>query len=147
MAISELVSSVPALLVLTILAGIYLHLKTAGVLELVAILLMMFTTSIMIGYTFSTFSSDIVQAGGFSRLVSTLLSTIPPVYYPITYIPFPYRYLAYFSPTTYAAELAQNVAGYLTLSLQERAFSWIILIGITVALVLITRSKARWREI
>jgi ABC-2 type transport system permease protein len=147
MAISELVSSVPALLVLSILAGIYLHLNTAGVLQLIAVLLMMFTTSIMIGYTFSTFSSDIVQAGGFSRLVSTLLSTIPPVYYPITYIPFPYRYLAYLSPTTYAAELAQSVAGYLTLSLQEKAFSWIILIGITVALVLITRSKARWREI
>jgi ABC-2 type transport system permease protein len=80
-------------------------------------------------------------------LISTLFATIPPVYYPITYIPIPYRYLAYLSPTTYAAELAQSFAGYLTLSPATTALNWTILIGVTSSLFLVARTKARWREI
>lgn len=147
MAVSELVYSVPALLVLSILATLYMNLSIPSVLEFIAVLLMMFLTSISIGYTLATFSSDIVNASAFSRLISTLFSTIPPVYYPITYVPYPFRYLAYLSPTTYAAELAQSVTGYLSLPLEEVIVNWIILISVTVALFIIARSKARWREI
>ncbi len=147
MAISELVYSLPALFVLGVLASIYMNISIFGILEFVAVLLTVFFTSIAIGYTFATFSSDIVQSFAFSRLVSTLLSTIPPVYYPITYIPLPYRYLAYLSPTTYAAELAQSAGGYVMLSPQNMIIDWAILIGVTVMLLLIARSKARWREI
>jgi ABC-2 type transport system permease protein len=107
----------------------------------------MFLTSVAIGFTLSTFSTDIVQSFAFSRLISTLFSTIPPVYYPITYIPLPYRYVAYLSPTTYAAELAQGAAGYLTVSSTTTTLDWIILIVLTVALFGVARSKARWREI
>jgi ABC-2 type transport system permease protein len=108
---------------------------------------LMFMASVAIGFTLSTFSSDIVQSFAFSRLISTLFSTIPPVYYPITYIPLPYRYLAYLSPTTYAAELAQNAAGYLHLSSTAMALDWVILLAVTVALLVVARSKARWREV
>jgi ABC-2 type transport system permease protein len=118
-----------------------------GALELTGVLVLIFLTSVAIGFTLSTFSSDIVQSFAFSRLISTLFSTIPPVYYPITYVPLPYRYLAYLSPTTYAAELAQNAAGYLTLSSTTMVLDWIILIVVTVTLFIIARNKARWREI
>jgi ABC-2 type transport system permease protein len=107
----------------------------------------MFLTSIAIGFTLSTFSTDIVQSFAFSRLISTLFSTIPPVYYPITYIPFPYRYLAYLSPTTYAAELAQNAAGYLPLSFTATLLDWVILAAVTGSLFIVASTKARWREI
>jgi ABC-2 type transport system permease protein len=107
----------------------------------------MFLTSVAIGFTLSTFSSDIVQSFAFSRLISTLFSTIPPVCYPITYIPLPYRYLAYLSPTTYAAELAQSLAGYLTLSPAAVVFNWTILLATTSILFLVASSKARWGEI
>ncbi len=80
------------------------------------VILMMFTTSVTLGFTLSTFSSDIVQSFAFSGLVSAIFTTLSPVYYPITYIPLPYRYLAYLSPTTYAAEIAQSSIGTLQLS-------------------------------
>jgi ABC-2 type transport system permease protein len=149
MATSELVYSLPALIVLGILGGYYLHFSPLGFVTFVAVILMMFIASIAVGYTFATFSSDIVQSFAFSRLLSTLFSTIPPVYYPITYIPYPFRYLAYLSPTTYAAELAQNAGGFLIphLSLESVAIDWIVLIAVTVALFLIASTKARWREI
>jgi len=107
----------------------------------------MFFASMAVGYTLSTFSSDIVQSFAFTRLLSTLFSTIPPVYYPITYIPVPFRYLAYLSPTTYAAELAQNAAGYLSLPLATIVLDWIVLIAVTVILFMLAKTKARWREV
>jgi ABC-2 type transport system permease protein len=147
MATSEIVYSLPALIVMSVLAFYYLHLTAIATLEFVAVLLMMFGTSVAIGYTFATFSSDIVQSFAFSRIIATLFSTIPPVYYPITYIPYPFRYLAYLSPTTYAAELAQNLGGYLPLSLGNIVLDWVILLAVTVALFLIASTKARWREV
>ena len=147
MAISEIVYSFPALIVLAILAHYFMDLSAIGILAFAGVLLLMFLTSVAIGFTLSTFSTDIVQSFAFSRLVSTLFSTIPPVYYPITYIPLPYRYLAYFSPITYAAELAQGAAGYFVLSSTTAALDWIVLITVTVALFVVARSKARWREI
>src|SRR5439155_373710 len=72
---------------------------------------------------------------------------LPPVYYPITYIPLPFRYLAYLSPTTYAAEIAQSTTGFLQLSTVELIFAWVILIAITLTLALIAVKKARWREV
>jgi ABC-2 type transport system permease protein len=146
-ALSEIVYSIPALVVLTLLAYFVLSLTFLGILQFVAVLLLMFIASTSIGYTLSTFSSDIVQSFAFSRLLSTLFATIPPVYYPITYIPLPFRYLAYLSPTTYAAELAQGIGGYLPLSFTTMVVDWTILIGVTVFLFMLAKTKARWREV
>ena len=146
-AISEIVYSIPALTVLALIAHYYVVLSVVGVLEFIAVLLLMFFASMAIGYTLSTFSSDIVQSFAFTRLLSTLFSTIPPVYYPITYIPLPFRYLAYLSPTTYAAELAQGAAGFLSLSPAMIVLAWGVLIAVTVILFMVAKTKARWREV
>jgi ABC-2 type transport system permease protein len=146
-AISEIVYSIPALVVLILLASHFMAVSALGILQFIGVLLLMFFASMAIGYTLSTFSSDIVQSFAFSRLISTLFSTIPPVYYPITYILLPYRYLAYLSPTTYAAELAQNAAGYLPLPPAMIAVDWIVLMAVTITLFMIAKTKARWREI
>ncbi len=146
-AISEIVYSIPALTVLALLAHYFLALSVVGVLEFITVLLLMFFASMAVGYTLSTFSSDIVQSFAFTRLLSTLFSTIPPVYYPITYIPLPFRYLAYLSPTTYAAELAQSAAGYLSLPLATIVLDWSVLIAVTVILLMVAKTKARWREV
>jgi len=145
--LSEIVYSIPALLVLTILAYFGLSLTVAGALEFVAVLLLIFIASSSIGFTLSTFSSDIVQSFAFTRLLSTLFSTIPPVYYPITFIPLPFRYLAYLSPTTYAAELAQGIGGYLPLSFASYVIDWTVLVAVTTALFVLAKTKARWREV
>ncbi|MGO9870353.1 ABC transporter permease [Methanoregula sp.] len=147
LSLSEIVYAIPALIVLTILASFGLSFTPVEVLEFVAVLLLIFIASISIGYTLSTFSSDIVQSFAFTRLISTVFSTIPPVYYPITYIPLPFRYLAYLSPTTYAAELVQGIGGYLSLSLTTVIIDWTVLIAVTIALFVLAKTKARWREV
>ena len=147
MALSEIVYSLPALVVLVVLGYYFMNLPAFGIFTFIGVLLLMFLTSIAIGFTLSTFSTDIVQSFALSRLISTLFSTIPPVYYPITYVPLPYRYVAYLSPTTYAAELAQNAAGYLPLQFTATVADWAVLIIVTVALFVIAGTKARWREV
>ena len=147
MSLAEIIYSIPALAVLVVLAAIYIHPNAAEALGMLVVLLLMFLASIMLGYTLSTFSSDIVQSFAFSRLISTLFSTIPPVYYPITYIPLPFRYVAYLSPTTYAAELTQNMTGFLQLPGIDLTYAWIVLIVVTAALSYIGLRKARWREV
>ncbi len=147
MAIGEIIYSLPAIAVLVVLAGIYIHPDLGGALQLLAVLLLMFLASVTIGFTLSTFSSDIVQSFAFSRLISTLFSTLPPVYYPITYIPLPYRYFAYLSPTTYAAEISQNLTGIVQFDTTTIATAWIVLVAVSFALLLVSIRKARWREI
>jgi ABC-2 type transport system permease protein len=147
MALSEIVYSVPALITLTVLMAVFVHPGAIETLELAAVMLMMFTTSITLGFTLSTFTSDIVQSFAFSGLISTLFTTLPPVYYPITYIPLPFRYLAYLSPTTYAGEIAQSTTGLLQVSSISIALAWVVLAAVTIVFGVIAATKARWREI
>lgn len=147
MALAEIIYSIPALAVLTALAAIYIHPGFFETLELLAVFLLMFLGSVALGFTLSTFSSDIVQSFAFSRLISTLFSTLPPVYYPITYIPFPFRYAAYLSPTTYAGEIAQSATGLIPLSVTETVAAWSILVAVSAALLLVAVKKARWRDV
>jgi ABC-2 type transport system permease protein len=147
MAVGEIIYSIPALAVLVALAGIYIHPGVVDAIELLAVLLLMFLASVTLGFTLSTFSSDIVQSFAFSRLISTLFSTLPPVYYPITYIPFPFRYFAYLSPTTYAAEISQNSTGMVQLDATTIATAWVVLAAVALVLLLISMRKARWRDV
>jgi ABC-2 type transport system permease protein len=80
-------------------------------------------------------------------LLSLLFATLPPVYYPITLVPYPWNYLAYLSPTTYAAEIMHSATGYLELSLEQLALDWAILLGVCAVILLIAIKKNRWREV
>jgi ABC-2 type transport system permease protein len=147
MAISEIIYVSPALVVLAALGQIYIHPDAIQALELTAALLLIFVTSITIGFMFATLSSDIVQSFAWSRLLTTVFTTITPVYYPLTYIPLPLRYLAYLSPTTYAAEIMQNVTGYLQEGASVVATDWVVLGAATALLLVIVSKKARWKEV
>jgi len=146
MALAELIYALPALITLSVLAFFYLQISLVGALGFIAVLALMFLISISLGFMFSTFSSDIVQSFAFSRLLSTLFSTIPPVYYTINYIPLPFRYLAYLSPTTYAAQIAQNLAGYLQLPLSMVLISWAVLVILAILLLVLGVKRSKWRE-
>jgi ABC-2 type transport system permease protein len=144
--ISELIYSSPALAILGVLFYIYIHVSPLQLGVIIAVMILMFVTSVSIGFLLATISSDIVQSFAFTRLLSTLFSTIPPVYYPITFIPLPYRYLAYLSPTTYASEIAQNAAGLVKEPPISIDLAWIILVSVTALFLVISLTKARWRE-
>jgi ABC-2 type transport system permease protein len=146
MAASEIIYNLPALAILVVLGAIYIHPGALQALEIAAALLLMFLTSITIGFMFATLSSDIVQSFAWSRLLTTVFTAITPVYYPITYIPYPFRYLAYLSPTTYVAELMQNAAGYLQLDGNLVITDWVVIVGLAAVLLVVVSRNARWKE-
>jgi ABC-2 type transport system permease protein len=145
-AISELIYSSPALAILVVLFDLNVHATPIQVLGIATVMVLMFLTSVSLGFALASISADIVQSFAYTRLLSTLFSTLPPVYYPITLIPLPFRYLAYLSPTTYASEIAQNLAGFLTLPGSVVEESWAVLLGLTAVFLYIGIRHARWRE-
>ena len=147
MALAEIVYSLPGLIILITLAEIYLHPSLIQALILFVVLMLMFAISVAIGFMLSTFSSDVVQSYAFSRLLSLLFATLPPVYYPITYVPAPFNYLAYLSPTTYAAEIMHSATGYLDLSFNWLIVDWIVLVVVCAIILFIGLKKNRWKDV
>ena len=147
MTLAEIVYSIPGIAILIALSAIYLQPNLVQIGILAAVLLLMFVVSIAIGFMLSTISSDVVQSYAFSRLLSLLFATLPPVYYPISYVPSPFNYLAYLSPTTYAAEIMHSATGYLNLSPTEIAIDWVVLIGVCAVILFIAIKKTRWRDV
>ena len=131
MAISELIYSSPAIVILVVLFYLYIPIQVLPAIGIVVVLLLMFLMSVSLGFALATLSSDIVQSFAFTRLLTTLFSTLAPVYYTINLIPLPFRYLAYLSPTTYAAQLAQNLGGFLEVMNQLLIIDWAVLLALT----------------
>jgi len=147
MTLAEIVYSIPSLAILIVLAGIYLHPSLLQIAILSIALLLMFAISVALGFMLSTFSNDVVQSYAFSRLLSLLFTTLPPVYYPITYVPAVYRYIAYFSPTTYAAEIMQSATGYLKISTNMLIFDWVVLSAVCAIILFMAIKKTRWKDV
>jgi ABC-2 type transport system permease protein len=147
MALAEIVYSLPALIILVVLAGIYLQPNLLQVAVLSFVLILIFVVSVAMGFMLSTFSSDVVQSYAFTRLLSLLFATLPPVYYPITLVPWPFNYLAYLSPTTYAAEIMHSSTGFLDVSINTLIVDWTVLLGVCAVILFIALKKTRWRDI
>ncbi len=146
MAISELIYSSPALVILALLFGVFVQVEFAAVIGIIIVMLLMFLMSISLGFALATFSSDIVQSFAFTRLLSLLFTTLAPVYYPITLIPLPWRYLAYLSPTTYAAQIGHGLVGFMDLPAETMMIDWAVLLSLTAFFLWVGMTKSRWRE-
>ncbi len=146
MAMAALTNSLPALAVLTVLSVLFVHANLVGVLTIFGVFSLIFAFSVSLGFMLSTFSTDIQQNRALVSILNVILATIAPIYYPITYIPIPLRYIAYLSPATYAAEIAQNAIGALSLSASNLAIDWVVLITVCCALFAVSIKKSHWRD-
>ena len=147
MALSEIIYSSPAIIILSILFALVINVPFIQVAAIIAVLLMVFLSSVALSFALSTISTDIVQSYSFSRLITILFTSLAPVYYPVTLIPEPLRPLAYLSPTTYAAQLAQHMAGLTQVSSGMFAFDWAVLLIFTAIFLWVGFRKARWRDV
>lgn len=146
MALSELVYSTPGVLVFVVLWVVNGWATLAGALILFSVLLLVWAFASAIGFTFATYFADVRETFVFSPLISLALTVLPPVYYPISYLPAAIRPLAYLSPTTYAADLMHSAFGVPGPTFMGAVVDWAVLIGFTVVLLLLAAFKARWRE-
>jgi len=146
MALSELVYSVPGLavfVVLFVVDGLATLVSTA---VLVGVLLLVWGFATALAFTLATYFQDVRETFMFSPLISLVLTVLPPVYYPLYYLPSWAQLAARFSPTTYAAALVQGSVGLAPLSLSSAAVDWGVLGAVTAALFAVAAFKARWKE-
>ena len=146
MAMAALTNALPALSVLTVLALLFIRTSALGALSIFGVFLLMFAFSVALGFMLSTFSTDIQQNRAFVSILTVVLATIAPIYYPITYIPLPVRYIAYLSPATYAAEIAQHSIGALPLAPSTLVADWGVLTLVCIVLFVIAVRKSHWRD-
>jgi ABC-2 type transport system permease protein len=145
-ALSELVYSLPGIAVFILLGAFEAPVTALAALSIFGVLLTVWVLATCLGFTLATFFADVRETFVFSSLVSLGLTVLPPVYYPITAIPASVRWLAYLSPTTYAAFLMQNAFGLIHLSLESALIDWAVLLVFSAALLAIAGLKARWRD-
>jgi ABC-2 type transport system permease protein len=151
-ALSELVYAIPGLAVFVILSFSDLSYTIVGTLTLAGTLLLVWGFASALGFTVATYFQDIRETFVFAPLISLVMTVLPPVYYPIGLIPSGFRWAAYLSPTTYAADLVHRAlckvgsTCHVPPSLGATAVDWAVLVGLTAALFLLAATKARWRE-
>ncbi len=151
MALSELAFAIPAtVLFLGILDLVHPYgLAALGV--LVAILLLTWLMATTLGFLISTFFRQQREIWAIATLIFSVLSIIPPLFYPIAEIPAAYRWLAFLSPSTYSGQLAEWAVG-----LDRGAVTpdWLgapavdlgILVLVTILFSVAAAFLARWRE-
>ena len=146
LALSELVYSLPALAVFVALFVIYGFATATSIAVLVGALLLVWSFATAFAFTLSTYFQDVRETWMFSPIFSLVLTVLPPVYYPISYLPGWAQIAARFSPTTYAAELVQGAVGLQPLSFGGATLDWVVLVAFTAALFLLAAFKARWKD-
>jgi ABC-2 type transport system permease protein len=146
MALSEFLYSLPGVGVFVVLWALGGPVTILGALTILMALVLVWAFASALGFTLATYFDDVRETWVFAPLVSTFLTVLPPVYYPISYIPASFRFLAYLSPTTYAADLIHSGFGLSNPGLLGGAIDWGVLIGFTLALLALAAWKARWRD-
>ncbi len=146
MALSELVYSLPALAVFVLIFFLEGWATPLSVAIVTGVLLLIWGFACALAFTLATYFQDVRETFLFSPLISLGLTVIPPVYYPLGYLPGWAQTAALFSPTTYAAELVQGAVGLVPVPFDVAVRDWSVLVACTIALLLIAAVKARWQE-
>jgi ABC-2 type transport system permease protein len=158
-AFSEFVYAIPGIVVFILLSFIRipgvippgLEFTFFGSLTLLGTLVLVWAFASALGFTIATFFQDIRETFVFSPLISLVMTTLPPVYYPISSLG-PWQWAAYLSPTTYAADLVhRGICGaasrcHVPFSWTGELTDWGVLLGLTAVLFFLAATKARWRE-
>jgi len=100
-----------------------------------------------IGFMISTYlyKVSMMVLNNISTLLGFLFVFIPPVFYSETILG-SLSWISVLIPTSNAANLIRAYMGLLPLSAETIIIRWVILIATTVAFVVLTSVKARWRE-
>ncbi len=124
--------------ILTLAVGeVWFGLPTFSVPLLVAGLLLVWASTLGIGFLIAVYGSSPRQINTNAQLVGVVLTFLAPVFYPVSVLPLPLQYLAYAWPVTWGAILLNNIirsnaagAGEAALVLAGFALAWAVLISV-----------------
>jgi ABC-2 type transport system permease protein len=117
-----------------------------GALEIALACIMTWASVSSLGFVLSTFARDMRDLWVYAPLFTVTLSFLPPIFYPITLIPPQFRFIAYFAPTTYPAQIIQMATKLIPFSTTGFVFDIAVGSAYVLMLVLFAAKLARWRQ-
>lgn len=150
--LGELAFTVPALGVFFVFLALAVPIGPLTVLALIGVVLLTWLLSIALGFLISTFFRQLREIWPIGMVVFTVLSVLPPIFYPLVAIPEHVRWVAFISPTTFASQLADRAAGLPVPVISNASGLTSIpievagLIVLTVLFTVMAMRLARWRE-
>ncbi len=146
MALSELAFALPGILAFVLVAYATQTPPWYALPVIVVTLLLIWALGSSLGFFLATYLRDIRETFAIAPLLSLVLSVLPPVYYPVSAIEPAWQWLGYLAPTADASQLIQGALGIASPSMLDWLRAAGILIGFTVAFMLLAVFKAQWRE-
>ena len=145
--LSGLFFALPGLVLFGVLMAGYGLLSAENVLVLALASLVSLVSLSGLGFTLATFVGEERFVWPLLSILTFLLTVLPPVYYPSTFLPEPLQVAAVFVPTSNAAMIFHKHTGLLeTLPISE-VLVWVV--GLLEAAVFqaIAMYRSRWREV
>ncbi|MCH4816029.1 MAG: ABC transporter permease [Saccharolobus sp.] len=103
-ALSNGIATLIMIPIILVLGSYLLHVQIKSIpFLLIALVSSLFMAS-MLGMTLGLGIRNIYAVNQYSTIISFVLSFFAPVYFPVTFIPLPFRYLTYIEPTTYVSQ-------------------------------------------
>jgi len=146
LSISQLFNGLLGIVLFSILISVYSHLNAISGFEIGLAAIITWASVSALGFMISTFARDLRDLWVYSPLLTVLLSFLPPVFYPITLIPAPFRFVAYLAPTTYPAQAMQLATGLISGPPSALALNFLGGALYTLILVFLAARFARWRQ-
>lgn len=152
MALSELAFALPATVLFTSILVLVTPVGPFAVAALVGVVLVTWLLATTLGFLISTLFSQLREIWPIGTLVFSLLSVLPPVFYPASEIPARWQWVAMLAPSTFAAQLADRAVGLgggVTTGVpvvDSPFFALGALLGITLLCGAAALFLARWRE-
>lgn len=152
MALSELAFAVPASVLFLGILVVVTPVGALGAGALVGVLLLTWLMATTLGFFVSTMFNQLREIWPIGTLIFSLLSVLPPIFYPATAIPAGWRWVAFLAPSTYAAQLADRAAGLggaISTGvgfLDTPFFDLGMLVALTLLFGSVALYLARWRE-
>lgn len=150
--LGELAFTVPAIVVFLAFLSLAVPIGPLTVLALIGVILLTWLLSIALGFLISTFFRQLREIWPIGMVVFTVLSVLPPIFYPLVAIPGDIRWVAFIAPTTFASQLADRAAGLPVPAIPNAPALTSIpveivgLIALSVLFTVMAMRLARWRE-
>jgi ABC-2 type transport system permease protein len=152
MALSELAFAVPATVLFLAILALVTPVGTVGMAALLGVVLLTWLMATTLGFFVSTLFSQLREIWPIGTLIFSLLSVLPPIFYPADKIPSHWQWVAYVAPSTFAAQLADRATGLGGAistgipALDSPFFDFAMLLAVTLLFGAAALYLARWRE-
>jgi len=100
----------------------------------------------MLGFTIATYMATSQSVSPLVALMGALIGYLPPVYYRLSRLPQLFQWVSYLVPTTHTAQIMRNTMDLIELDRGTLLFHWAALAFFGIFFVLLTVSRAQWRE-